>query len=195
VTNPELSGTAWPIERSARSRIAIHLVAACVLTWSAAVGLRGILSHQLSTAERDVAGGLTTVVHVLGRKPLERLVVFVLLPIEAAGFLGAVAGSRSGPVLWGLGALYLAWEAYRILDRRFTVRAFRPESQRYIPLVEEAFYKAWGPVVIALDCARIDLRYLVLPLLYGVMFRPHLMVEAQRLAMLGGPLRTRPGSG
>lgn len=174
---------------------ASDLVAACVLAWSAAAGLRGILSHQLHTADRDMTGGLTTVVHVAGRKPVERFVMVVLLPIEAAGFIGAVAGSHAGPVLWGLGALYLGWEAYRMFDRRFTVRAFRPEGQRYVPLVEEAFYKAWGPVVIALDCARVDLEYLVLPLLYALMFRPHLKAEAQRLALLGGILRPRPKPG
>jgi len=170
-------------------------VAACVLAWSAAAGLRGILSHQLATADRDVTGGLTTVVHVFGRAPLERFVVFGLLPVEAAGFVGAVAASDTGPALWALGGLYLAWEAYRTLDRRFTVRAFRPEGQPYVPLVEEAFYKAWGPIVIALDAARVDLKYLVVPVLYAILFRMHFEIEARRLAVLRSPSRTAPKPG
>ncbi len=175
--------------RELRAGSSSALAVVCILAWSAAAGLRGILSHQLHTAARDMTGGLSTVVHSHGRSPLERLVIVVLLPIEAAGFIGAVAGSHTGPVLWALGSLYLAWEAYRIFDRRFIVRAFRPEGQRYVPLVEEAFYKAWGPVVIALDCARVDLRYLVVPLLYALMFRPHLKAEARRLALLGRGFR------
>ena len=172
------------------------LVIGCVIAWSAAAGLRGILSHQLHTADRDLKGGLTTVVHDIGRAPLERFVVFVLLPVEAAGFIGAVAGSGAGPVLWALGALYLAAETYRTLDPRFTVRAFRPEGQRYLPLVDESFYKAWGPVVIALDAARFDVKYLALPLLYALLFRPHLKNEAGRLKALWASVGTRaPKSG
>lgn len=171
-------------------------VIGCVLAWSAAAGLRGILSHQLHTADRDQKSGLRTVVHDIGRAPLERFVVFVLLPVEAAGFIGAIAGSGAGPVLWALGALYLAAEIYRTLDRRFTVRAFRPEGQRYLPLVDESFYKAWGPVVIALDAARVDLKYLALPVLYALLFRLHLKNEAARLKGLWVLVGTRrPKSG
>jgi 4-hydroxybenzoate polyprenyltransferase len=107
------------------------LAAGCILAWSAAAGLRGILSHQLHTALRDLKGGLATVVHDIGRAPLERFVVFGLLPIEAGGFIGAVALSPTGPVLWAFGALYLACEAYRTLNRRFVVRAcWRRSSTR-----------------------------------------------------------------
>ena len=170
-------------------------VIVCVLVWSAAAGLRGILSHQLHTAERDVQGGLRTVVHDLGRDRIERFVTLALLPLEAAGFAGAVANLHTGPVLWAFGSLYLALEAYRTLDRRFTVRAFRPQGQRYLPLVEESFYKAWGPVVIALDAARVDLRFLVVPFVYAMLFRKHVRVEGHRLRAIRDSFRTAPKRG
>jgi|WetSurMetagenome_2_1015567.scaffolds.fasta_scaffold11065_2 4-hydroxybenzoate polyprenyltransferase len=168
------------------------LVIACVLAWSLAAGLRGILSHQLHTADRDRAGGLSTVVHDLGRAPLERFVVFVLLPIEAVGFIGAVAGSEAGPALWAFGGLYLACEAYRTLNGgRFRVTALRPEGQPYLPLVEESFYKAWGPLVIAIDAARVDARFLIAPVLYAYLFRHHLRIETARLRAIWERLATR----
>ena len=168
------------------------LVIVCVAAWSLAAGLRGILSHQLHTAERDRAGGLTTVVHDLGRGPLEAFVVFGLLPLEAAGFLGAVAGSGAGPVLWACGGLYLACEAYRTLNGgHFRVRALRPEGQPYLPLVEESFYKAWGPLVIAVDAARVDPRFLAAPVLYAFLFRHHLRNETVRLRALWEQLAAR----
>jgi hypothetical protein len=169
-------------------------VIGCVMAWSAAAGLRGILSHQLNTADRDVQGGLRTVVHDIGRAPLERLVIFALLPVEAAGFIGAAALSPTGPVLWAFGGLYLACEAYRTLDRRFVVRALRPQGQRYLPLVEESFYKAWGPVVIALDAARIDARFLLAPVLYLLLFGFHLKIEARRLRDLGAAIARPSGA-
>ncbi len=171
------------------------LAIGCILAWSAAAGLRGILSHQLKTADRDVQGGLRTVVHALGRPTVERFVLFVLLPVEAAGFIGAVVASDTGPVLWAFGTLYLACEIYRTANPRFRVRALRPEGQRYLPLVEECFYKAWGPFVIAFDAARIDLKFLVVPLLYALMFRMHLKNEAGKLKAIGESLAAAPKAG
>ena len=78
----------------------------------------------------------------------------VLLPLEAAGFIGAMVVCDGGPMLWAFGALYVACEAFRTLDGQFAVTALRSEGQPYLPLVEESFYKAWGPIVIALDAAR-----------------------------------------
>jgi 4-hydroxybenzoate polyprenyltransferase len=161
-----------------------------LLAWSAAAGIRGILSHQLHTAERDRQGGLTTLIHDWGHLPIERLIMFALLPIEAMGFLAAVAVSGASAVLWTLGGLYLASEAFRTLDGRFTVTAFRPQGQAYIPFVEESFYKAWGPLVIAVDAARVDLRYLVVIPLYALLFRPHLTNEVHKLLAIGRALRT-----
>jgi hypothetical protein len=160
----------------------------CALAWSAAVGLRGILSHQLHTAERDRQGGLTTVVHDFGHLPLERFIILILLPIEAAGFIGAVVVSSAGPILWAFGALYLACEVFRTWNGRFIVTAFRPQGQRYLPLVEESFYKAWGPIVLSLDATRVDLAFLALLPVYVWLFRPHLIGEARRLRMIAGVL-------
>lgn len=166
------------------------LLSACVLTWSVAVGIRGILSHQLHTAERDRQGGLTTVVHGFDRLPLERFIAFVLLPIEAAGFIGAVAACGGGPVLWGCGAFYLAAETFRTLHGGFVVTALRPEGQRYLPFVEESFYKAWGPIVFALDAARVDLTYLLFIPLYVWWFKPHLLGEEAKLRAIARAIRS-----
>ncbi len=167
------------------------LVGGCILTWSAAVGMRGILSHQLHTAERDRQGGLSTVVHDFGPLPLERFITFVLLPIEVAGFVGAAAASSGGPILWGLGTLYLSGEAYRTLHGGFTVTALRPEGQCYLPFVEESFYKAWGPIVLALDAARVDLSFLILVPLYALLFKPHLLAEASKMRAIVHAFRSR----
>lgn len=158
-------------------------VIGCALGWSFAAGVRGILSHLLHSAERDRAAALTTIVHQSGRATIERCTI-ATLPIEIGCFIGLLVLCRSGPVLWGLGVLYLACEAFRSVDHRSTVTIFRPEGQRYIPFVEERFYKAWGPIAIGLDAARIDLMFLVLIPLYALLFRPHLRKEFSRLCDL-----------
>jgi 4-hydroxybenzoate polyprenyltransferase len=166
-------------------------LAVCVVVWSVAAGLRGILSHQLHTAEHDSSAGLTTVVHDLGNARVERFVVVALLPLEVAGFIGAVIACDTGWILWAASAAYIACEAYRTARADFLVTAFRAEGQRYIPFVEESFYKAWGPLALALDAARVAPLYLVVIPVYALLFAPLLRLELQRLRMIGKTLRAR----
>jgi 4-hydroxybenzoate polyprenyltransferase len=154
---------------------------ACVLVWGAAAGVRGILSHQLSTADRDARGGLETVVHRRGRARVERLVVAVPLPVELLAFAGAVVLARAGGTAFALLCAYVAYEALRAGLGGFTVRAFRPDGQRYLPFLEEGLYKAWGPLVLSLDAAVHDLRWLAVPPLYWLLFRRHLRSARKRI--------------
>jgi 4-hydroxybenzoate polyprenyltransferase len=157
------------------------LLVVCLVAWSAAAGIRGILSHQLHTAERDRQGGLTTVVHDYGPLRLENFITFALLPIEFAGFVGAVAICDGGLVLWAFAGIYLVYEAFKTLAGGFVVTALRPHGQSYIPFVEESFYKGWGPIVIALDAARVDQAFLLVLPLYWLLFQPHLRHETVRI--------------
>jgi 4-hydroxybenzoate polyprenyltransferase len=160
-----------------------------LVLWSASAGLRGILSHQLYTHERDARAGLRTVVDDVGTGRLERLIVAVLLPLEVVAFGAALLLLDGGPVLAFGVATYLVYEAYKTISGRFRVTAFRPDGQRYIPFAEESFYKSWGPLVLALDCARVDPRYLVLLPAYALLFRPNLHVERMRLRAVTRALR------
>jgi hypothetical protein len=164
-------------------------LAVCVAVWSAAAGLRGILSHQLHTADRDRDAGLRTVVHDLGNARVERFIVVGLLPLEVLAFGGALIACSAGIVLWICVAAYLIYEIVKTLSGGFRVTAFRPQGQPYLPFVEESFYKAWGPIVIALDAARADLLYLLVVAAYALAFRPHLAAEARRLGAVAAALR------
>jgi 4-hydroxybenzoate polyprenyltransferase len=166
-------------------------LAVCVAVWSAAAGLRGILSHQLHTADQDRKAGLRTVVHDLGNQRVEKLILAALLPLEVSAFGGVLLSCNGGVILWLFVALYLVYEIVKTVNGRFVVTAFRPQGQRYLPFVEESFYKAWGPVVLALDAARADLVYLLLIPAYALLFRPHLRAEMNRfrLAISSGSIR------
>ncbi len=167
------------------------VLVASLAVWSAATGIRGILTHQLRTADRDTAAGLRTVVHDLGARRLETAIIFVLLPLELAGFVGAMVACDGGPLLRTGVALYLAYELYKTLRGGFRIVIFREHGQRYVPFVEESFYKAWGPIVLALDCARADLRYLLLVPAYALLFRPHMRAERERFGAIAGSLRSQ----
>jgi hypothetical protein len=159
-------------------------LAVFVVVWSAAAGLRGILSHQLHTADQDRDGGLSTVVHDFGNARVEKFILAAVLPLEVAALGGALIACDGGAVLWLLVGLYLVYELFKTASGRFTVSAFRPDGQRYLPFVEESFYKAWGPVVLSLDAARADIAYLLVIPVYALLFRAHLRAELHRLRLV-----------
>ncbi len=159
---------------------------ACAIVWSLSAGLRGILSHQLHTADQDRAAGLRTVVSDLGAPRLERGIVALLVPLEVVSFAGAVFLCSPGIIAWLFLAAYAMYEAYKTLTGKFEVMAFRRQGQPYIPMLEESLYKAWGPLVFAFDAARADVRYLVFVPLYAWLFMPHMRIEWNRMRMLFG---------
>jgi hypothetical protein len=165
------------------------VLAISVTVWAAAAGLRGILSHQLQTAEQDRSAGLRTVVHDLGNQRLEKCIVTVVLPLELGAFGAALISCNGGLVLWIFVALYLIYEAFKTGSGRFRVTAFRSGGQPYVPFVEESFYKAWGPLVLALDAARVDPVYVILIPTYARLFRPHLRAEMERLRFVMAAFR------
>ncbi len=165
-------------------------LSACVIVWAAAAGLRGILSHQVQGAEADQRAGLSTVAHRHGTFRLEAVMIGIILPIEAVSFGAALALARTGPVLWGVAGLYLVYETFKTVHGGFQVTAFRRGGQRYLPLIEDSFYKAWGPLALALDAARDDLRFLLVVAAYALAFRLHLVIEWRRLLLVAAALKS-----
>jgi len=166
-------------------------LATATIVWSLATGTRGILAHQLATAEADERAGLATIVHRAGARRIESFILGGLLPLELIALAGAIALCRPGPILIAGIVLYLGYEGAKVLSGVFRVIAFRAAGQPYVPFVEESFYKAWGPIAVALDATRVDLTYLLVVPLYVLMFRPHLRAESQRIVMLARSLRRR----
>ena len=113
----------------------------------------------------------------------------VLLPVEVVAFVCMLLACNPGAVLWACAGAYAIYEAYKTLRPGFRVAAFRPEGQPYVPFVEESFYKAWGPLVLAIDASRADLRYLVVVPVYALLFRVHVRSEADRVRAVIASLR------
>jgi 4-hydroxybenzoate polyprenyltransferase len=167
------------------------VLAIAVIVWAAAAGARGILSHQLNTAEQDRKAGLQTVVHDLGNERLERGIAAIVLPVEMGAFGGALIACNAGPVVWASVALYLTYEAFKTFAGRFRVTVFRSSGQPYVPFVEEHFYKSWGPLVFALDAGRFDPMYFLVIPSYIALFRPHLRTEMSRFRAIVTTIRIK----
>ena len=75
---------------------------------------------------------------------------------------------------------WLAFMLYELLKFKlnaFPVVVFRRDGQPYLPFVDEGFYKAWGPLALALDASLADPRYLIFAPIYALFFRPRLVME------------------
>lgn len=160
--------------------ISAALILATAL-WSSATGLRGIITHQLQTADRDREAGLDTVVHQLGYARMLRIVIKGILPVEMLSFMVLLLSCDTGPLLWVGVGIYLLNEIAKTFSGRFVTNVFRLGGQPYLPFVEESFYKVWGPLLAAVDASRRDLFYLVLIPVYAMVFRPHILNEYGKL--------------
>jgi 4-hydroxybenzoate polyprenyltransferase len=157
------------------------LLVASLAIWSLATGLRGILSHQLQSAESDRAAGLITVVHRLGHGRLVRVIVFVILPLEIVSLASLVLQSESTMFLKTIAGIFAFYEYLKFHFNLFPVLVFTRQGQRYLPFVDEGFYKVWGPLALIADAAFTDFLYLSLAPAFVLMFRPRISHEWAQL--------------
>lgn len=158
------------------------LVAAAV--WGAATGLRGILSHLVWSLESDRQAGLETIAEASDGRPLSLLILRVLLPIELVAFAWVVGLADPGLAYVLLLSLYLVNELRRcvsVTTRQafslgYEARVFRPVTSRYVPFVDERFYKRWGPLLgpVAAWVATGYVWFLGISALFVVLFKPRL---------------------
>lgn len=169
---------------SRKSLVVYHFwMAVAVVSWAAATGLRGILSHQLQSEEHDRGAGLLTVVHRIGHARLKAFVMFGILPVEVISFVLVVSQADVKIVLKVAACLFLIYEYIKFRFRVFAVIVFDRAGDTYIPFVDEGFYKVWGPCAIAADAAFADPLYLMLLPLCCFAFWPRVNWERTQIAI------------
>ena len=167
------------------------LLTLIMIVWSLSTGLRGIISHQLATEERDRNAGLSTIVHWVGRRKIERFVIFILLPIEVLFCAGIIWQSKVNVIFSIVVSIFLLYELLKFHLNIFKLKAFSKKGQPYIPFVDGAFYKVWGPLALLFDGLVVDLLYAPLIVLYMLAFRPRIFVEARRVRRTFEVVRTK----
>ena len=165
------------------------------LLWAAATGLRGILTHQLQSEEHDRAAGLSTVVHRIGYSRLKSFVLFSLLPLEVISFVALILQSDAKVFLKAAACIFLFFEYLKFRLQVFPVVVFSKAGERYIPFVDEGFYKVWGPLAFAADAALTSPFYLVLMPLCVFAFWPRVAWERVQLALTVRTAWARAGQG
>ena len=159
--------------------------------WSLATGLRGIISHQLTTEARDLRAGLTTVVHRLGHGRIMSFVVFAILPIEIISFSAVLLQSLTHVSFFLIVGIFAVWEFLKFSLNALPQKIFTPKGCRYIPFVDDTFYKVWGPLALLVDAAFTDVRYLLLAPVFVFLFRPRINRELKQIRATAETLQKR----
>jgi hypothetical protein len=154
-----------------------------ILLWAAALGLRGILSHQLRCEELDRKMGLTTVVHDVGHSRILKLVLYVIRPIELLSFM-AILLQYDGSAILTLGAgVFVAYELLKSWNIYFTVAELKPKVQAYIPFVEDGIYKVWAVLIISADATLHDPLFLAVVPVYILLFWRRVYYEWRQIRL------------
>ncbi|HEY0257851.1 MAG TPA: UbiA family prenyltransferase [Candidatus Methylacidiphilales bacterium] len=113
--------------------------------WAGAIGVRGILWHQLRDRENDRRGGVATFAAGRDPKAIRLFVAGVLFPVEVAAFV-LVLVQLNLPWAFLILAVYLAmeWWVSRYMGNDLVIVA--PTHGAMIILVE--YYEFWWPLTL-----------------------------------------------
>jgi 4-hydroxybenzoate polyprenyltransferase len=121
--------------------------------WAFALGLRGILSHQLRDHEADAHAGVGTLVMRRGPTFVSRLVAWVIFPVEIAAMLCLLIRLNTS-FTWPLLALHLLAETRRGSFSSLLAAWKVPRPEQWVPPAE--YYKFYYPMTFALALTRRD---------------------------------------
>ncbi len=142
--------------------------------WAFFLGLRGIISHQVLDLQHDRKTNVVTFAGNKSREYIRSLILQFCYPAEMiglTGFMGAII--LTSPLVTGFLCIFIMVEFSKMARGwKFTlVYPERPGSERYLPFLNNEFYEAWLPVILALELLWITPLYGLILTLHIVLFR------------------------
>jgi hypothetical protein len=161
-------------------------IVAASIAWSLALGTRGILLHQLLDDDLDRTAGLTTVVHIHGRKRIIGLIKFGVAPLEIGALLALCWLLEPGPAFWAVIVVYALVEQGKVLSGVRGV-LFSSSGGRHVPFLNNSIYEVWGPLAALIAASSTEPAVLILVAVYVVLFWRRVFAEFR--ASVGMALR------
>jgi glycosyltransferase involved in cell wall biosynthesis/4-hydroxybenzoate polyprenyltransferase len=175
--------------------VSLHewVFAVAAVAWSGALGLKGILHHQLTDRSGDLAAGTATFAATVEAGRIERWLpaynLFVEAPVSVVLCLVVVDACPLAAVALA-GYVVVESVKYR-LGFQFALSADPRTLRRSFPFVNEAFYALWLPVAAALQLAIVSRAWLWAPVVQVVGFLPNIRVQAADLVATSRAVRGR----
>ena len=163
------------------------------LLWATALGIKGILYHQMADRANDEIAGVATFAATFDASKLSavlarynlllELPVSIVLTVVVAAFL---------PMAVGAIVVYLAleWTKY-VLGFEFAVSSDARLRRPSVPFANEMFYTVWLPLAAAVQLALQSVSFAWLPVLHGLLFREQIAVQIGDLHAVGSQLKAR----
>lgn len=175
--------------------VSLHewVFAVAALAWSGALGLKGILHHQLSDRSGDLAAGASTFAATVEAGRIERWLpaynLFVEAPVSVVLCLVVVGACPLAAVALA-GYVLVESVKYR-LGFQFALSPDPRTLRRSFPFVNEAFYVVWLPLAAALQLAIVSSAWLWAPIFQVAAFLPTIRVQAADLVATARAVRSR----
>ena len=153
-------------------------VTALVATlWAAALGLKGILHHQILDRDNDIRSGIVTFATKADLATLQRFLsrfnLWAELPVSA---LLALLVWPWYPLAIPAFVLYVAFEVVKYrLGFQFALTADPAAARPSVPFTNEMFYILWLPMAAALQLGLQGPGFFWIPLLHIIIFRQPLL--------------------
>lgn len=140
--------------------------------WAFFVGFRGIINHQLLDLEDDQKIAVVTFAGSKPRKAIRNIVLWFSYPAELISFAAFISLLTVNSTLLGF-----AVSGFALLEISKWWRGWQftyffpetPESERYLPFMDNEFYVAWLPVLLAFQL-------LFLNPLFAIILALHLLI-------------------
>lgn len=159
-----------------------------ITVWATALGIKGILHHQVLDHEADTASGTSTFAIAAGPDAIKRFMtefnLLVELPASAALVFLVVPWCPLAAVAL---AVYCALETIKY-TAGFQF-ALSHSIRASVPFANEMFYTLWMPMAAALQLAARGPAWLWLPVVHFVLFRDVFAAQASDLKSVAANLR------
>ena len=143
------------------------------LVWSLFFGMRGIVVHQILDASGDLESDVVTFAGRQPREALRRLVLWCFFPVEVAALcVFVVLVTPYSWILASMTGVYIVLESGKVRSG-LTVPVFFEASkarERYVPLLNNAFYELWLPCSLILQLCVVNPEYFIVGLVHLVLF-------------------------
>jgi 4-hydroxybenzoate polyprenyltransferase len=162
-------------------------VALMATVWAGALGLKGILHHQIADRDNDIQSGTATFATKRSVESLQRFLprfnLLIELPISA---LFAAIVSSWCPLAVAALAVYIVSEAMKYrLGFQFALSANPATIRASVPFTNEMFYVLWMPIAAATQLAVDHAAFVWLPLLHAAIFREPLVRQIRDWRAIG----------
>jgi hypothetical protein len=168
-----------------------------ITLWAAALGIKGIVHHQIMDRDNDIRSGTATFVAAVPTDTIIRFLTWFNLCIELPVSVAlAFVVYRWCPLAAAGLVAYCVLEAVKFgLGFRFPLGKDPRASRDSIPFANEQFYVLWLPLAAAVQLAARNPAWAWLPLLHAAMFYQPFLLQIRELGTIiqvgTRPLRRR----